>query len=420
MELKTKYNYTYFIHPYLVDKTRYDKYILKLLKNKRCEFRIFEKEKDMGIYTYFLPHFRDYIFPTFNFRDEKLSEFKRTGINVKSKIIANQACACFTYKIDKSLKGKVDRENDTGIFFNIEKIEIICFNTGICFFTMKTTLDGTDSFYDILDFNYKFKDINSELRSLKDFEKIRIQTDTFKDVTDISELIGQITGMYKRKITGTSGELTNSRFYTYSYACLESEYWNEKNNVNTYDSELFKFANVLSSSYFSDINKENIGENLAVIDKYKYYRISLTKLSSNLICSGIDTFNYTKLPFEYENEYFYTYIITLYQKMFLRKLNSDFKEYEKISQMRDEFIKFTEQIWEEEITLTDNGSKYYKTLKQVLELNELYDEIKNKYELVYKGLNIEKNNKYFLILMIMLIISFALNFLNVYMLYALY
>ena len=28
MELKTKYQYTYFIHPYVIDERKYDKYIL--------------------------------------------------------------------------------------------------------------------------------------------------------------------------------------------------------------------------------------------------------------------------------------------------------------------------------------------------------------------------------------------------------
>lgn len=414
MELKIKYQYTYFIEPYIVDKTRYDKYILKLLKDKRCNFKIFEKEKDMGIYTYFLPHFRDYLFPTFDFRDEKLKDFNRANLSLKSKIIANQPCACFTYNLDRNITGKVDRDANS-IFFNIEKIEIICFNTGICFFTMKTNLDGTNDFDDVLDFNYKFRDINSEFSSLKKFDKIRIQTDTFKDVEDISKLIDQITGISKRKMSGETENLTNSRFYTYSYVCLETEYWNEKNGIEDYPSDFFKFANVLPSNYFSDFNKESLNKNLTIIDKYKYYKISYTKLSSNLICSGVDAYNFTKLPFEYENEYFYTFIITLYQKMFLRKLNSDFKEYSKIIKMREEFIRFTKQLWENEITLGDNGSKYYKTLKSVFELDELYNEIKNKYEIVYKSLNIEKNNMYFMVLIILLICSFALNLLNIFM-----
>ena len=45
MELKNKYQYTYFIYPYVVDENKYEEYILKLLKNKKCELKIFQKEK---------------------------------------------------------------------------------------------------------------------------------------------------------------------------------------------------------------------------------------------------------------------------------------------------------------------------------------------------------------------------------------
>ena len=142
----------------------------------------------------------------------------------------------------------------------------------------------------------------------------------------------------------------------------------------------------------------------------------MTKLASNLLCSGINTYNFTKLPFEYENEYFYTYIIALYQKIFLRKLNSEFKEYGKITHLRKDFIKFTKLIWEKEVTLSDTGTKYYESLKDVLELEALYEEIKNKYEVIYKDLNIEKNNIYFSILIILLIFSLTLNLINVLLL----
>ena len=169
MELKTKYQYTYFIHPYIVDKSKYDKYILKLLKNKRCKLKIFEKEKDMNIFNYFLPHFRDYVFPTFNLRDNNLKMFQEMRSEPKSKIVAGQTCCSFIYNLAENVKGKVD-DKDLGIFFNIEKIEIICFNTGVCFFTIKANIEGSNNFYDVLDFNYKFKDINSELSTLNDFE----------------------------------------------------------------------------------------------------------------------------------------------------------------------------------------------------------------------------------------------------------
>ena len=45
MELKTNYQYTYFIHPFIVKENRYQKYLLKLLKDKKCNIKIFKKEK---------------------------------------------------------------------------------------------------------------------------------------------------------------------------------------------------------------------------------------------------------------------------------------------------------------------------------------------------------------------------------------
>lgn len=47
MELKTKYEYTYFIYPYVIKESKYLKYLMKLLKDKNCELRIFKKDKDM-------------------------------------------------------------------------------------------------------------------------------------------------------------------------------------------------------------------------------------------------------------------------------------------------------------------------------------------------------------------------------------
>ena len=49
-----------------------------------------------------------------------------------------------------------NRTRKWGIF-NIPKIDIICFNTGICFVSIKTTIEQSEKFSDILNFNYKFK-----------------------------------------------------------------------------------------------------------------------------------------------------------------------------------------------------------------------------------------------------------------------
>ena len=410
MELKTKYQYTNFIYPYVIDENKYDKYILRLLKDKNCKLKLFEKEKDLDIYNFFLPHIRNYLFPTFEFRNEILREFNSLSNDAKSKIISKHNMTCFEYYLDENVQGKIG-EGD-GIFFDIGKIEIICFKTGICFLTLKTHIDGTSSFSDILDFNYRFKTICSEFSNLRDYENIKIQTNSFKDIKDIKEFTQMITGVNKKKSLFEE-TLEEAQFYNYSYVCIENDKWNEKNDFSMIDNDFFKYANVLPSNYASDFDKQNIEQNLHIIEKLKYSKTAVTKTNCNLFCSGIDTYNYTKLPYEYENQYLYTYIVALYKKLFLKRMNTQFKDYEKISKMRAKFINFTREFWEKEITIDDTGTLFYKTVEKTLELDDLYEEIKAKYEIIYKDLNIEKNNVYYSIIVILLIFSLIFNTINI-------
>ena len=78
MELKVKYQYTYFIKPFLIKENKYKKYLLSLLKNEKFNLKFFEKERDLNIYSYFLPEVRDYIFPTFSYDKQKIKEFEVT------------------------------------------------------------------------------------------------------------------------------------------------------------------------------------------------------------------------------------------------------------------------------------------------------------------------------------------------------
>ena len=411
MELMTKYQYTYFIHPYIIEESKYDKYLLKLLKDKKCSFKVFEKEKDLDIYNFFLPNIRKYLFPTFDLRGEPLREFEKMKEEDKLKVITKNHVSCFTYDLAQDIQGKDGAEN--GIFFKIEGIEIICFDTGVCFFTMKTHLENTNKFMDLLDFNYRFKGINSEFASLRDYENIKIQTDTFKDMKDLAELINQITGISSKSKATKEENVINSQFYTYSYVCVETSNWSEKTEFINIENDFLKFANVLPSNYNSDFNKANLEHNLHIIERLKYVKTAISNTSSNMMCSGIDTYNYTKLPYEYENQYFYLYILSLYKKIFLMKLNNDFKEYDKIIKMRQKFISFTKILWNKEVTLDDSGSLYYKTLNKTLVLEDLYLEIQNKYEVIYKDLNIERNNVYYSIIVILLIFSLLFNTINI-------
>ena len=43
MELKTNYQYTYFIHPFVIKEGKYQKYILKMLRDKDFKLKTFQK-----------------------------------------------------------------------------------------------------------------------------------------------------------------------------------------------------------------------------------------------------------------------------------------------------------------------------------------------------------------------------------------
>ena len=384
------------------------------MKDKKCNFKIFQKEKDFDIYSFFLPNIRNYYFPTFEFRGDVLKEFNKMSVEKQKNVISKQNVACFTYDLAEDIQGKVGTED--GIFFKVENIEIICFRTGICFFTLKTIIENSNEFTDVLDFNYRFKDINSEFLNLKSFENIKIQTSTFGDVKDITDLIHQITGINKKekekKDEKVNGVLP-SGFYTYSYTCIESNFWNEKTDFDNIKNSFLKYSNVLPKDFNSDFDKSNIEHRLHVIEKMKYYKTAITKMSSNLFCSGIDTYNYTKLPYKYENEYFYTYILAIYKSVFLRKLDNDFKDYDKIVKVKSRFIEFSKVLWNKEITVDDEGSLFFNTLNKVLEIDSSYEDINNKYEIIYKDLNIEKSNVYYQIIVILLIFSLIFNTINI-------
>ena len=132
-------------------------------------------------------------------------------------LLAKNPCNIFEYTLKKDIQGKL--EQNSGIFFNIQKIEIICFSTGICFLCIKTNLEDYQEFNNILNFNYKFRDIKQE-NALKDYDKIYLQTNTFSDVNKLAEFIKDITGS---DIETMKLDIDTQRFLTYSYVCIDQQ-----------------------------------------------------------------------------------------------------------------------------------------------------------------------------------------------------
>lgn len=407
MELKIRYQYTNFIYPYIIQGKSIVGYLERLLADKKCKLKIFEKEKDYGIYSYFLPVVRDYMFWTFSLNSNKIREFYELDNKMKAVILAKHPCTIFEYDIGNKTQGKLGEKN--GIFFNIQKVEIICFSTGICFLNFKTNIEESNEFADVLNFNYKFRDIHSELTGLKGYENINIQTDSFQDRKELQDFINDICGDNK---SAKDLNIDIDRFLTYTYTCIEPEYWNEKNNFEDINYPFLKYTNVFPNSYQTDFNTTNSQKNFSILDMFKYIKIGFTKVGTALLTSAIDASNYTKLPFAYENEYFYTYILLLYKKIYLKKLNMDFKTEKWVERPRQNFVSFTQEIWIQEITNDELGSNMEKKWKDVLELNKHYEEVKSKYDIVYKDSNVNRTTKTNIIVSIVLLILLLLNLIH--------
>ena len=402
MELKTNYQYTYFIHPFIVKENRYQKYLLKLLKDKKCNIKIFKKEKDLKLYKYFLPEIRKFLFSSFDFTPNKLKELEKLPIETQSALLSRYPCTMFEYVLEKDIQGKTGEEK--GIFFGIRKLEIICFNTGICFLCIKTNIENTNRFDDLLNFNYKFRDIKQQFQ-LSSFDKIRIQTDAFEDVKSFTDFIGQITGA---NLEAAKYDIDTERFLSYSYACIEQDYWNEYRKFENIEHNFIKFTNIMPASNIASFIKDES----VTISEWKYAKLGLTKQGITLFSSATEMNNYTILPEEFETKYLYTYILNLYKKIYLKKLGIEFSNSKNVKKARKKFIEFTKKIWIQEITEDEAGTIINHRLNEVLELDSLYLSTKNKYDVLYKDLNIEKNSKSTIIIAFILLASLIFNIMN--------
>lgn len=388
----TKYQYTYFIYPYVIEEKDYNKYLQSLLRNKRCKVRFFDKQRDIHLYTYFLPKVREYMFWSFGLSRVGIRDFNKLDTTVKSTLLAEHECNIFSYDLPENLQGKVETNN--GIFFEISEIKIICFKTGVCFIVFKTNLENSESFSDMLNFNYKFREINSVAYHLKEYENIKIQSNSFKDVKDIATVIREIKG---KNDIAKNMNIGTEKFFVYSYACLDQKDWNENTENEELNNLFEKYRSVLPANsqmiddeYAADTKRKEKKS----IYKNQYIRYGFTATSTVLFTSNINTTNFTVVPQKYESEYLYTYILVLYKKILLNKLNYEFGK--QFKEAENEFLDFTKKLWIQDITNEEFGKRMENNWMENLEVEETFTKLKNEYDIVYKKHNVEelsKNNK---------------------------
>ena len=397
MELKTKYQYSYFIYPYVIKESKYTKYIMRLLKDKNCHLTLFEKDKNLDLYTYFYPKIRNYMFSSFTYTG-KTSNLEKMDIDTQSAILAKFPCTIFEYDLPKDIQGKVE---ENSIFFKIQRIKLICFKEGICFLCLKTNIEGSNQFKDVLNFNYKFRKMNMENDVLGDYDGIKLQTDKFSDIKQLRDFIENIAGI---NVEGMKLDIDVQTFLTYSYVCIDQDDWNTEEQFDSIKDAYLKFVNILPYD-----NVTSYVQDFKVVSRWKYAKFATNKQGCTMFASSNEINNYTVLPQEFENKYFYTYILALYIKIYLSKLNFDFKNKNNIENVRKKFVEFTEKLWIQEITSEDTGTILYQDLKETLGLFGAYAETKNNYDVLYKQHNIEKNTKVTVIIAVLLGILTIIN-----------
>lgn len=398
MELKINYEYTYFIYPFAINEKNYKKYVINLIKNPKFTLRLYDNFKDIDLFNYFMPSIRKNIFQDFTFSKEKIDAYRKISPSNKYKLLEEQNSLIFDYNLENEIQGKIEEKD--GIFFKITKIELVCFKSGICFLLFKTNLEETEKYSDLLNFNHKFTNINLENKNLKKLEKIRVQTNTFENIEEITQIIESISG---KKISSTELDIDENMFLTYSYVCIDSKDWNKEIDFENIKNEFLKLSTISPSN--TNINVDY--DKLNMITNSSYMKIRINNKGSFLICSSTDVNNYTKIPNIYEREYLFTYLIAIHQRYYLKKLSKEYNNKSNIKKTAEKFIAFTKNIWINEVTTEGLGQKIYKRCKEKLNLEELYQEVKSKYDTFYKEEKIDKNikqNKYIIILLVLSII----------------
>ena len=232
-----------------------------------------------------------------------------------------------------------------------------------------------------------------------------MQTSSFSDIETFREFIKNITGS---NIEAMKLDIDTERFLTYSYVCIDQEGWNPDNEFEKIKNQFIKYASILPADNSRALKEERIN----AFSRWKYAKVGLTKLGITLFSSSADMNNYTILPDEYENQYLFTYILNLYKKIYLKKLELEFKDPKQVKMARKKFVEFTKNLWIQEITEDETGTMLNHKIQETLELDELYEKLKNKYDILYKDLNIEKNRKSTIIIAIVLVASLVFNVLN--------
>ncbi len=110
MELKTKYQYTYFIYPYLIEKKNYISYLYGLLK-KKCTLKLLNRKKDLEIDTYFLPEIKQNMFWSLDLNKDALKDYEKMDTKLKANMLSQKKCCIFEYNLEQDIPAKIGEKD---------------------------------------------------------------------------------------------------------------------------------------------------------------------------------------------------------------------------------------------------------------------------------------------------------------------
>ena len=305
-----------------------------------------------------------------------------------AKELAKQSAVEFIYDINdfNTIQGKVDSENQ--IFFEIKEIKLICFNSGICFLSFKTNITDDDyiSFRDLLNFNYKFKELSSSYAKYKANENIYIQTSQFESLAHVSGFIDSITSGYAKL---DNDDVYSDRMFVYGYACIDETDWNNENTFEEIKDNFYKYVFQFSGDYNSEIVLSEKEESDVIYSKWKYSKYGFTKLGGVVFSSAVDHFNFTKLPVHYEKVSYYIMLFAFYERIALIMLNTELtspniKNVNTImNRINRELVynRFTQ------ISNSEHGMALWKNWEKAFELRDLYEQLDKEYNRWITGIN---------------------------------
>lgn len=377
MELKTKYQYTYFVYPFVVKEKEYAKFITNMILSDKWKEKIFNKVDDAEVDTHFMGTAKNRMFPTLKWSLKEKKEFNQNTLAKKAKTLSELPSCMLEYQFEENAKGKVEEKN--AIFFEISKVRLMCFKEGICFLLIKAEMDD-DNFSDfngLLNLNYKFRNVTPQFLRLKDYDYIKIQSDKFDTIEDIRKFINRICVGYEE--SDMQGAYTN-RMFVYSYACVDESEWNKQKDFSSIRDAFLKYKYVLSADYNSEF-ADNI-ENESTYSRWKYSMYGFTKMSGVVFASATDHFNCTKLPYYYENVYLYIMLYAFYQRLSYVLLLKEIENIKNKNLVKNKILKMARTSTLGQVSSAEHGMMLWQSWSKTFGLDEMYKSMMDCYNIL--------------------------------------